>query len=518
MDLSLQITITVIVLLVFLIVFIVITFTEAPSNMVKCTDCVEDVISCSFCNASNSSCSSNSSSNSPSSSSNSPSSSSNSPSSSSNSPSSSPSSSSNSPSSSSNSSSSSPSSSSNSPSSSSNSLSSSSNSPSSSSNSSSSSPSNSPSCNSSTSFEEKCNNKESISSDSSDNYSKTYSSEEYNKKNSNEISNVDSSNIEISKNIKSSSSTNETQERNEKLEVEKKREEKKEKKREEKKEKKREEKKEKKRENKKEQGTRRCKIPKRIVQTYRDRELPIKMFQATETFKKLNSDYKYKFYDNDEARSFIEKHCEISVLKAYDSLIPGAFKADVFRLCELYINGGFYVDISMVCLSSLSIFDYIDADLILVKDVPKLKNHIYNAFIGAIPNHPIIKYLLDEVVKNVLLKNMGDSPLDVTGPLILGKKFKDYLHTHSCFSNGECAEIKLGMIHTFSQNNEKEKEENKILILEHLYIGVDTGNFIVVNIYNEEKNIIKTKYEGWRSDRPQGSHYSTLYAEGKVFK
>ena len=257
---------------------------------------------------------------------------------------------------------------------------------------------------------------------------------------------------------------------------------------------------------------RRCKIPKRIIQTYRDRDLPIKMYEATETFKTLNKDYKYKFYDNESSRNFIEQNFESSVLRAYDSLIPGAFKADIFRLCELYINGGFYVDVSMVGLHSFSCFDYIDADLILVKDIPS--NHIYNAFIGCVPKHPIIKYLLDEVVKNVLHKNMGASYLDVTGPQILGRKFKEYVISFNQNSNNSNTEfdIKLGMLNIGS----KEKN-NKVLFLEHGNVSFDE-KYVVFNLDGVEKNFIKTKYPGWRSDRAPGSHYSDLYKEGKVFK
>lgn len=247
---------------------------------------------------------------------------------------------------------------------------------------------------------------------------------------------------------------------------------------------------------------RRCKIPKRIIQTYRDRDLPIKMYEATETFKNLNKDYKYKFYDNESSRTFIEQNFEPSVLRAYDSLIPGAFKADIFRLCELYINGGFYVDVSMVGLHSFSCFDYIDADLILVKDIPS--NHIYNAFIGCVPKHPIVKYLLDEVVKNVLYRNMGVSALDVTGPMVLGRKFKEYV-----LQNSKVKEFSIIPGKYFVN-------DSKVLILDFHHVDMD-HRYVIHTMNNEEIKLIQNKYEGWKSDRAPGSHYSDLYKQGKVF-
>ena len=47
---------------------------------------------------------------------------------------------------------------------------------------------------------------------------------------------------------------------------------------------------------------------------------------------------------------FIKSHFSKRVLYAYDKLIPGAFKADLWRYCIIYINGGIYIDIKYECL------------------------------------------------------------------------------------------------------------------------------------------------------------------------
>ena len=39
--------------------------------------------------------------------------------------------------------------------------------------------------------------------------------------------------------------------------------------------------------------------------------------------------------------------------EAYDALIPGAFKADLFRYCVLFIYGGVYADIDVMLTSKL---------------------------------------------------------------------------------------------------------------------------------------------------------------------
>lgn len=46
-------------------------------------------------------------------------------------------------------------------------------------------------------------------------------------------------------------------------------------------------------------------------------------------------------------------HFPSEVLEAFDILIPGAFKADLFRYCVLFIYGGVYADVDMLLKTKL---------------------------------------------------------------------------------------------------------------------------------------------------------------------
>lgn len=48
-------------------------------------------------------------------------------------------------------------------------------------------------------------------------------------------------------------------------------------------------------------------------------------------------------------------HFPAEVKEAYDDLIPGAFKADLFRYCVLFIYGGVYADIDVMLTSKLEV-------------------------------------------------------------------------------------------------------------------------------------------------------------------
>jgi mannosyltransferase OCH1-like enzyme len=67
----------------------------------------------------------------------------------------------------------------------------------------------------------------------------------------------------------------------------------------------------------------------------------------------VHSGWEYKFYSDAQAVDFLSIHFPPEVLEAYNALIPGAFKADLFRYCVLLIHGGFYADIDIQLETSL---------------------------------------------------------------------------------------------------------------------------------------------------------------------
>jgi len=77
------------------------------------------------------------------------------------------------------------------------------------------------------------------------------------------------------------------------------------------------------------------------------------MSRLVESFKQ--SGWEYKFYSDSDAELFLETHFPSEVLEAYRALIPGAFKADLFRYCALLIHGGVYADVDILLESKLDL-------------------------------------------------------------------------------------------------------------------------------------------------------------------
>jgi mannosyltransferase OCH1-like enzyme len=168
-------------------------------------------------------------------------------------------------------------------------------------------------------------------------------------------------------------------------------------------------------------------IPKIIHQTFETEFTPPGMSKARESWRINNQNYIYKFYNANQRIEFIKKNFASDVLQAYHNIIPGAFKADLFRYCVLYIQGGVYVDVDTICLKPLD--SYIDNtdELLIVRDDPMAKKWLANAFIACKPQHPLLLYAIQKAVQNIQTQE-EKFYLDYTGPGLLGKSLNHVLN------------------------------------------------------------------------------------------
>ncbi len=165
-------------------------------------------------------------------------------------------------------------------------------------------------------------------------------------------------------------------------------------------------------------------IPKIIFQSWKTRELKGQMAKNSEQIQKLNPNYKYMLYDDNDCRKLLLDNFGVNYANAFDTLIPGAFKCDFWRYAALYLYGGVYMDMDMELLVPLDDFIEPNDTLISVKDlrhffVPHC--NIYQAFIAVVPKHPVLLYALQISFSNIVTRRseLFDN-LSITGPVIFG--------------------------------------------------------------------------------------------------
>jgi mannosyltransferase OCH1-like enzyme len=165
-------------------------------------------------------------------------------------------------------------------------------------------------------------------------------------------------------------------------------------------------------------------IPLDIYQTWETKELPEKMNECVERLKAQNPNFRHHLFDDASRREFIQYHFDSSVLSAYDKLIPGAYRADLWRYCVLYVNGGVYLDVKYSNVDDFNLIDLTD-DEYFVPDLDESGGGIYNAFMICKARNPIMRRVIDGVVDNVKNEYYGESGLCPTGPILLKRCFRD---------------------------------------------------------------------------------------------
>jgi mannosyltransferase OCH1-like enzyme len=161
-------------------------------------------------------------------------------------------------------------------------------------------------------------------------------------------------------------------------------------------------------------------IPLNIYQTWHTKNLPPLMKNAVNKIIYNNPRFNYQLFDDDDCRNFIKDNFDINVLNAFDSLIPGAYKADLWRYCILYKNGGVYLDIKYAPVNGFKFINLMEKEhWVLDMD----KNGIYNALIVCKPNNEILLRAINKVVENVKNKFYGSNCLHPTGPIMLAEFF-----------------------------------------------------------------------------------------------
>lgn len=169
-------------------------------------------------------------------------------------------------------------------------------------------------------------------------------------------------------------------------------------------------------------------IPLKIFQTWNTKLLPIHMKQNCKLLQKQNPQFEYYLFDDEDCLEFIQEYFDDAVVDAFTRLIPGAYKADLWRYCVLYIHGGIYLDIKMKCVGDFRLIELTKQEH-YVKDrdsehyMPRTYG-IYNAVMIQEPKNPLMMDCIKAIVENVENQEYGFSILYPTGPGLLGSLYE----------------------------------------------------------------------------------------------
>ena len=150
--------------------------------------------------------------------------------------------------------------------------------------------------------------------------------------------------------------------------------------------------------------------------------VPNELQKAHDSWINNNKYYKLQYWNAKKCKEYLIKNFNKEYLDTFNCINAYAGKADFFRYCIIYNEGGWYSDWKQECLQD-NLLDNLsnnNEDIVLFKD--PIKDCISNAFFGSVKNHPLLLRIINHCifnVKNRIYKGVHDA----TGVCLFGKSF-----------------------------------------------------------------------------------------------
>ena len=228
-------------------------------------------------------------------------------------------------------------------------------------------------------------------------------------------------------------------------------------------------------------------IPKIIHQTWKSKDLTPYFKKASNSWKRMNPNYTYRFYDDQDCLKFVTEHYP-NFLKLYKDLYLPVQKADLFRYLVIYHYGGYYADMDTTCIKPLrKLSKANDKCIIGIDEIRRGKKKARRKeylqwFFGAEPKHPLFMETVRVIEERMKLqpctKKLSEDDrytLWLTGPRAFteamsryAKKYpknpitvKDmcYLGSYNAFYDKDCLK-KAFLLHHYDGSWKKQWGEN----------------------------------------------------------
>lgn len=178
-------------------------------------------------------------------------------------------------------------------------------------------------------------------------------------------------------------------------------------------------------------------IPKKLYQTAKTYDnLPPEIKENIARLKELNPDWEYRFFDDDEMKSYLRSNLQPEEWALLQEVNPkyGVVLADVFRYVVIYNEGGVYLDVKSTATKPLSQTINPEATFVIsqwpnkvgqlyigyglhpeLADVPGGEFQQWNVM--AEPQHPFLKAVIKRVFNNLRTYTPSQFGTDAYGVL-----------------------------------------------------------------------------------------------------
>ena len=261
-------------------------------------------------------------------------------------------------------------------------------------------------------------------------------------------------------------------------------------------------------------------VPTRVILTYAQpftELLPVLKASAASWHDPMVPGLVVNYFDDNAARESLASNfafherlgldtaASTRVVTAWDALIPGAYRADLFRLCEIYMRGGVYADIK--CTRRLPLADLVGEHGTVTID--RWDVGAWNGFFAAPPRAPWVLNALQHLLRMVESRALGANHL-AFGPGCLGRGITQWLRTDHAAADADadveqdkpsCAALLLSPAPLEQRGIRVMRFEDGVF-LSNGFLGVETEN---------------TVYRDMKPKTPEADYY-VAYALKKVYR
>lgn len=250
---------------------------------------------------------------------------------------------------------------------------------------------------------------------------------------------------------------------------------------------------------------------KNIFVTYKSQEYPKEFLYCKDIIQNNNKGWKIKYYNDMNCRDFIEKEYP-DFLDSFDTIKPGAYKADLFRCLIVHKYGGVYADIKIKILFDLD--SYIgNREFFAFRE--SFNNGIWNGFFYAKKDHPMLLNIANVINHNIKTRTIPkrslyyQSLLIFSGPQLWGIEWKKHHGLYNKKSYNNYSQF-MGNIQDDELPYKVQFDSEKPLFFWRINIlAKDEKGKLLLECDKNTKSSINTNKK---------DHYTTMFRKGDLFK
>ena len=231
-------------------------------------------------------------------------------------------------------------------------------------------------------------------------------------------------------------------------------------------------------------------IEKNIFQSWYTFNLHPIIQEKIEFFKKLNPEYKYHLYNDDDMDKFVNENFNDEITECYNKLNIIVAKVDFWRYLVLYKYGGVYLDMDSSIEKSLNLLiKDEDEAIITAEGNPNL--YVQWALIFS-KQHPILKKTIELVVNNIKNNSYPSDIHQTTGPSVYTREINEI--------NMELLNNEAIKHEQINKNTDITYKSNKTKTSYRVY-GIDYNGYF--NCKHDDAYLLYSGKKHWREEQAE---------------